>query len=51
MVADKKTESNRLVTVYKLFGDTYLAEFEKCLAVAKVNEKGEIIKVTTFGGK
>lgn len=34
---------------YKLFEDTYLCIFDECLVVAKVNEKGEIIKVTTFG--
>ena len=36
---------------YKLFDDTYLFEINGCLAVAKVNEKGEIIRLTTFGEK
>lgn len=36
---------------YKLFEDTYLCVFDECLAIAKVNKQGEIIKVTTFGEK
>ncbi len=34
---------------YKLFEDTYLCVFDKCLMVAKVNEDGEIVKLTVFG--
>lgn len=36
-------------TGFRLNVDTYLCIFDKCLAIVKVNEKGEIVKVTTFG--
>lgn len=38
-------------TGYRLFRDTYLCVFDECLVVVKVNEKGEIVRVTTFGEK
>lgn len=38
-------------TGYRLFDDTYLCVFDECLAIAKVNKKGEIVKVITFGEK
>ena len=34
---------------YRLNSDTYLCVFDKCLVIVKVNEKGEIVKVSTFG--
>lgn len=34
---------------YKLFEDTYLCVFDKCLVIAKVDKDGKIIKVSTFG--
>ena len=36
---------------YKLFDDTYLCVFDECLAIAKVNKQGEIVKVSTFDKK
>ena len=36
-------------TGYRLFKDTYLCVFDECLVVVKVNKKGEIVRVTTFG--
>lgn len=36
---------------YKLFEDTFLGVFEECLAIAKINERGEIVRMTTFGEK
>lgn len=34
---------------YRLNSDTYLCLFDKFIAVVKVNSKGEIVKVSTFG--
>lgn len=38
-------------TGYRLDKYTYLCLFDKCLAVVKVNDKGEIVRVATFGNK
>ena len=44
-------KENKLIELHKLFNDTYLAVFEKCIAIAKVNEKGEIVRLSTFGNR
>lgn len=36
---------------HKLFANTYLCEFDDCLVLANTNDKGEIIKMVTFGQK
>ena len=41
----------RLIRLHKLFSDTYLAEFEHCLAIVKVNKDGEIVRLTRFGNR
>lgn len=38
-------------TGYKLFDDTYLCVFDKCLVIVKVDKDGNIIRVSTFGEK
>lgn len=41
----------KVIEGHKLFKDTYLIALDTCLAVVKVNDKGEIVKVSTFGEK
>lgn len=36
---------------YRLDRYTYLCLFDECLAVVKTNDKGEIIRCVTFGGR
>ena len=44
-------ESMDYKTGFKLFDDTYLCVFDKCLVIVKVDKEGNIIKVSTFGEK
>ncbi len=46
-----KYDFGKLIRMHRLFADTYLAEFEHCLAVIKVDEKGKIVKVSRFGNR
>ena len=39
----------KVIEGYRLFKDKYLVVFDECLAIATVNDKGEIIRVSTFG--
>ena len=43
----------KVIQKYKLVDDTYLFELEverkACLAVAKVDKDGNIVRITTFG--
>ena len=46
----------KIVSGHKLFNDTYLFEVEgykgkDCLMIAKVNTKGDIVRLTEFGEK
>lgn len=36
---------------YKLFEDTYLCVFDKCLMIAKTDKNGDIVRLTIFGEK
>lgn len=36
---------------YKLFEDTYLCVFDKCLMIVKTDKDGDIVRVTSFGEK
>ncbi len=36
---------------YKLFEDTYLCVFDKCLMIAKTDKNGDIVRLTIFGGE
>lgn len=40
-----------LIKMYRLFDDTYLAEFENCIAIVKVNDNGEIVNFSRFGNR
>lgn len=38
-----------MIKGHKLFDDTYLFEYTKCLVIAKVDASGNIVKVSRFG--
>ena len=39
----------RIIEKHKLFDDTYLFVFESCLAICKVNENNEFVRLSIFG--
>lgn len=50
-VTRAERESMDYKTGFKLFDDTYLCVFDKCLVIVKVDKEGNIIRVSTFGEK
>lgn len=41
----------KILERYRLHDDTYLFVLETCLAIAKVDKAGNIVRLTTFGNK
>ena len=42
-------EKPKLIAKYRLNNRQYIAELSNCLAIVTTDEKGEIIRVATFG--